>query len=168
MKINNKKNQVLYLFLTLLILGLVSICVWLFDGIKNDSQSIISAKNETASLKAQIIETEKFKANYSKYEQGFELVDKMFVNPSDPVDFIKFLEATAETHKISTKISLSQPDQETMLFQLSCKGDFLGSLNFIKEIESGQYFIKIEKLSIQNSDDDTIRSDFSIKAFIKK
>jgi Tfp pilus assembly protein PilO len=171
----------------------VALCVWLLEGIEKNSEDFISAKNNIAIFNAQINEIENFKKNYDAYEPNLEKMDQLFVDPANPVDFIKFLEDTASGSQITSQIFLppssDQASQDFIAFQLISKGSFSDVSSFLKKIELGPYLIEIENLTIQNdstgnsatggakSGDKNIPKDYSsrkvnatftINAFVKK
>lgn len=184
MKINNKIYTILITF-AIGSLFLVVLFVWpLLKEIKKNSKDLVSAKNNIVTLVAQTIETEKFKNDYKTYEPNLEKIDRLFVDPSNPVDFIKFLETAAYEYQVTSQISLqasSQASRRDIVFQFSSKGGFSQMLNFLKEIENGPYLVEVENLTIQNSQDQAasqksaladifsrkVDAVFIIKAFIK-
>lgn len=158
MKNNNK------IYITLLIFALVSLVlivffVWpLFKEIEKNSDDLISAKNNIVVLGIQNSETGNFKKNYVTYKPNLDKIDQLFMDPVNPVDFIKFLEDTAGDSQITSQISLQpapkssqQTSQNFILFQFSTTGNFSSVLDFAKKIEAGPYLIEIENLTIQNS-----------------
>lgn len=175
---NNNKIYTISLFFAIVSLVLVIFGVWpLFNEIEKNSKELILLKNNGATLKAQTVEMGIFKGNYDNYRQNFELIDQMFVDPANPVNFIKFLEETALNCQIDSKISLptflknsQQISQDFIVFQFISKGNFSDVLNFLKKIELGPYLIEIENLTIQNlkTDEGKVEATFSMKVFIKK
>ena len=136
---------------------------------------------------------ENFKKNYDAYKPNLKKIDQLFVDPVNPVGFIKFLEDTSSESQITSQISLQpsyiENSQNFIIFQLSAKGIFPAMVSFLKKVETGQYLIKIENLTIQNdpaansapagvkSENKDISKDYSqrkvnaiftIKAFTKK
>jgi hypothetical protein len=171
----NKKNSTTIFIFSLIALALIIFGAWpLIEGIKKDSEDLISAKNDIANFNVQSIEIENFKNNYENYKTNLEKIDQLFINPSDPVEFIKFLEKTASECEVSMQVSLppSLSNSETELapnfivFQLSLKGDFSNILLFINKIESGSYLIESKDLTIQNQENKNSAS-FNIKVFTK-
>jgi len=128
----------------------------IFLGIKKDSEDLVSAKNRIADLENQSREIEDFKENYTDYKSNLEKMTDMFVNLNDPVNFIEFLENTGSDCSLSIKIIL--PDDydansdiyESAVFQISAEGRFSDLMNFVKKLESSDYLIEIENISIQN------------------
>lgn len=168
------KNNKIYIILSvfaLISLFLIVFLIWpLFNEIKKNSQDLISARNSMVTLSAQTSETDKFKKNYDGYKLNFERIDQLFIDPNNPVNFIEFLERTANNSGITSQISLplsSKESKDFIIFQLSSKGSFEGVLNFLEKIESGPYLIEVGSLNIKNSVN-VVDASFTIKAFIAK
>lgn len=176
MKNNNRIYTILSIFI-LVSLFFVIFFIWpLFNGIKKNSSDLISAKKSMVALISQISETQNFSNNYADYKTNLDKIDQMFVDPANPVDFIRFLENTALKNQITSQISLPSSSksskniaQNFIIFQFSSKGSFSEMLAFVKQIESGPYLIEIENLTIQNLGEPlkTVDAAFTIKAFIK-
>jgi len=190
---NNKKIYITLSIFAVVALSLVVFCIWpLIIEIEKNSEYLISAKNNVATLKFQIAEIKNFKNNYATYEPNFEKIDQLFIDPANPVDFITFLEGAASGSGVTSQISLPPSSQGTqksgqnsIVLQLSSKGTFLQMTSFLKKIEAGPYLLEIENLSIQNSDQETnknskdkdihsnypsreVEATFSIKVFTKQ
>jgi hypothetical protein len=162
---------------------LIIFFIWpLFNEIERNSEDLVSARNNIINLNAQISETNNFKKNYEIYKPNLEKIDRLFVDPRNPVDFIEFLENTASEFKITSKISLppSLNSSQFIIVQFASKGSFSNTLNFVKTIETRSYLIEIEDLEIQNSDQNqknnnifinypsrNVDATFTIKAFAK-
>jgi hypothetical protein len=163
---NNNKIYIILLIFALLSFFLIVFFIWpLTSEIEKNSNDLISAKNNEIALSAQINEAENFKKNYQAYKPNLDEIDRLFVDPDNPVDFIQFLEDTASAYKITSKISLppsSQNYQGTsqnfIIFQFSSSGNFSAVSNFLKKIESSPYLIEIENLTIQNSQEAALAS----------
>ena len=183
----NSKNKIHTIFSAFFLLSLILLVffIWLLlKDIGRNSSELILAKNDITALGDQINEVEKFKQNFNVYKSNFELIDKLFVDLNNPVDFIEFLENTASNYNITSQISLppatsgyQQSNQNFIILQFSSKGKFLDVLNFVKKIEAGPYLLENENLDIQNSQDKNISNDYSsrivsavfnLKIFIKK
>ena len=187
----NKKIYIISLISILVSLFLVTFFIWLLlRGIEKNSKDLISSKNDIFTLAARTNETENFKKNYGNYEPNFKKIDQLFIDPNNPVDFIKFLESTAYNFQITSQISLRPSFQNAqqgtggiiknfIIFQLSSRGNFSDVLNFVKKIENGPYLIEIENLTIGDSGasesgkktavssaSKNVDATFTIKAFI--
>lgn len=181
---NNKVYEILSTF-TLVSLFLIIFCIWpLFKGIEKNSEDLILTKNNIVAFNAQVVQTGNFNKNYEVYRPNLERIDQLFVDPSNPVDFIKFLEKTATDYQITSQIAMpasNTENQNFITFQFFSKGNFSEVLNFSKKIETGPYLIEIENLTIQDSENPSdgypyvsenyssrkISATFTIKSFTK-
>jgi hypothetical protein len=174
MKNNNKKIYTILAIFTFLSLFLIVFIISpLLSGIKNDSAELVLGKNKIVTLEAQNFETENFKKNYDTYKSNLEKIDQIFVDPNNPVDFIRFLENTASECSVTSQISLSfskdsqKTNQNFVILKFYSNGDFSDLLDFSKKIELGVYLIEIENLTIQEAEE-KFNANFTIKVFIKK
>ena len=195
MKNINKKIYINSLIFALVSLFLIIFCVGpLLKEIKKNSKDLISARNNIVILNNQTIETGSFEKDYETYKSNLGKIDQLFIDPDNPVNFIKFLEDTAADSQITSKTSLLTSYQDSqnaskgtpqnfIIFQFSSKGEFSKVSDFLKKIETGPYLIEIESLTIQNSETDSksgvvifpnnyssriVNAVFTIKAFTKK
>ncbi len=161
----NKKKAYLISLLVIIIaiVALLFFIVWLFLGIKHDSESLIEIKNSTASLQVQNSEIENFKKNYSDYQTNLQTINQSFVDPQYPFDFITFLETTAASSGITVKTSLpsagQNKDPHMISFQLLSSDNFLNILDFCKKIENGPYLVEIESAAITSSSTNNTAKD---------
>jgi hypothetical protein len=183
MKENNKIYVILLIF-AIIILLLSIFLVWpLLKDIEKNSNDLISAKNNIISLSVQTKATENFKINYENYKSNLDKIEQMFVDSSNPVNFIEFLEDVAYNYQVIPQINLSSTDSQGFIsLQVSSKGEFLKVLNFIKKIEVGPYLVEVQNLTIKNSNESKdeqinifknypsrkVDTTFTLKAFIKK
>jgi len=191
---NNNK-----IYITLSVFGLLSLFLIIFfiwptlKEIKINSENLVSAKNDIVILSAQTAETKNFEKNYENYKPNLEKIDQLFIDSSNPVDFIEFLENTAGNSQITSQISLPPSSQnfqqsqggaskDSIIFQFNSKGNFSDIMDFSKKIEAGPYFTEIESLTIQNLEASgtgvksvpkdyasrKVNATLTIKAFTKK
>ncbi len=173
MKSNKKIPKIIFIF-SLICLALIIFGVWpLIEEIKKNSKDLISAKNDIANFDVQFSEIENFKNNYENYKINLEKIDQLFINPANPVDFIKFLEDVALKNEIDLQIAMPpittseiQSTENFIIFRLSLKGNFSDILLFINKIEFGPYLIQVKDLTIQNQEDKKTAT-INIKVFIK-
>ncbi len=152
---NKNKIYIISILFALTVLFLILFFIWpLFLDIKNNSDNLISVKNDAISLEIQNNEIGNFKKVYEDYKPNLEKMNQLFVNPQNPIDFIKFLENTAQESGINAKISLmpnyQKEDNGTLNFQLFTREDFIKILHFSEKLENGSYLVEIENLTIKN------------------
>ncbi len=85
-----------------------------------------------------------------------EKIEQSFVDLQNPVDFIKFVEESADDSNIEFDISLmSSTKKESLdgktpvIFQIFTKGEFSDILTFSQKLENGAYIVSIKSLSIK-------------------
>ncbi len=138
----------------LLVLSLVLFLIWpLLSSISDSSQDLFSEKNDTAVLKIQSDEIENFKKVYEVYKPDLEKIGQLFIDPKNPVDFIKFLETSASDSNIKLQVSLAggSKDQSVVGFQLFASENFTKILDFSRKLENGPYLVEIQSIAIKNA-----------------
>ena len=143
--------------------------------IKNSSEEILLKKSEIISINDQNRELDSFSKKYNSYNDNFEKVNKLFVNSKDPINFIKFLEKTANDSGISTDIkldiSLSDKgfnDWPVAISNISATGEFLNILKFSEKLDTSPYLMKIKSLTIERSpQESTVDANFLVEAITK-
>ena len=166
---NIKSIQIIVGTTLLIVLSLILFCVWpLLSDIQSNSQNLVSAKNSLTALQLQNSDILNFKKNYSDYKPNLDKITASFVDPKNPVDFIKFIEDTAQTAGVSPKISLFSSGQEqdqdpnSIMFQVSASANFLNILHFTEKLEDGPYLIEIENATMKSAEQDTALKNVSL------
>lgn len=179
---SKKKINISLVIFTLIVAALIVFFIRpLLIKIKTNSEELLSEKNNAAALEIQAKEIENFGKNYPLYKPNLEKIEQLFIDPKNPVDFIKFLEKTASDSQITSKISLLPPpkkgDQNFVAFQFFSSGDFSKMLEFSEKLETGPYLIEIKNLTIKSSTEKNTSKNYSpgkvdaiflIKTFIKQ
>jgi len=164
---HKNKIHITFLIFALSFLILAVFDVWpLLYSIGQDSRDLISAKNDIFTLNQQVKETDKFKKNYEDYKFNFAKIDQLFIDPSNPVDFIEFLENTASNFSVASQVSLQssqKADQNFVIFQLSSNGKFSDILNLLSKIESGPYLVEVDNMNIKDIGSSAITKITNIK-----
>jgi len=183
MKTKNKIYQIIIIFLLIALFLVVFLIYPTLKDIKNNSKQILSNKGQLLFIDAENMELDNFKQGYKDYEPNLKKIDQLFIDPQNPIDFIKFLEKTASNSNISVEINLIPPqknkngdDPPTTFFQIYTKGDFLNILKFSERLEMGYYLIRINSFTIKKSDQsigedksfsNRVDADFSIETINK-
>src|SRR3989339_799098 len=148
--------------------------------IYDKSREFVSEKQKSLIIAKEIEDTEAFKQKYQEYRENLDKIDGLFIDVQNPVEFIKFLENTAEETSVRLEISspsfVSNVESPLIIFKMSSYGDFLDNLSFIKKLEAGPYLIKIQNLDIGRYQDklsgkkqtNQTKSVFLINVFAKK
>ncbi|MDP2930828.1 MAG: hypothetical protein Q8N56_04505 [bacterium] len=164
---------------------LVLIIVFLpMRAIISDSRLAASLKATWLSLENQEQNFEILNKSYQGSLAGITVVENSFVSGEEPVEFLTFLEKLAGSLGLSfeTNIFVSQALKQdkwpSMIFQISGEGGPEQTMEFLEKLENNPYLAEIVDFSlsrpsktdkgvITGSGEGNIKSDFSIKVYIK-
>src|SRR3989344_12774 len=163
MKIQNK------IYLTLVIFTLISLILILFliyptfADIKKGSEEVLLSREKVTFIYTQNEELDKFKENFDSYKTNLNQIDDLFIDPRNPVDFLKFLEETSSSLNVNIDINLIDNNKEEKSannplfssFKVGASGEFKNILKFYKKLENSPYLLQINNLSINSSALDT-------------
>jgi len=153
MSIKNKINLALVIFIILSIVLILFVIYPFLKEIRVNSEDLISKKQSLTLLGRKIENLRQYQTRWGEIEPNLGKIDKLFINPEVPVDFISFLEKTAKDCDLSVEISpgLSQQTAEdpwpSLLFQISSAAHFPNFLKFLEKLEASPYLIKIQSLN---------------------
>jgi Tfp pilus assembly protein PilO len=174
MRTKEKINFLIALVILLVVLTVAFVVFPLLNGIKNNSQKLVSQKNNLAVLESKVANLEKFKIIYEELKEILGKINNLFVDPGVPVEFISFLEERAKESQLETKISptvLKETKEDPwsfLAFQVNSTGDFPNILSFLKKIENSSYLIEVRNLNISKVESsDNVNAIFSIKVYTK-
>ncbi len=153
--------------ITLLILGAVIsflvlfVIKQIFGQIETESGNFAVQKKELleSDIKAQNIRD--FNDNFKQYQPNLEKIGGIFLNISEPIEFIQFLEKEAGDSHLSIEIAppvFRGGDKDSWSafdFSLSLKGSSPNLLRFLERIDSAQYLVETVKLTIGKNSDKT-------------
>lgn len=178
MSINGKIYTLISVFLLIIAAMILVVVMPILNDIKKSSSYLISSKNEIASMENQSKELDLFLQKQDDYVKNLDGFEKALVISADPVDFIKFLEQTAQASSLSSKISALTPEtqnnKKVVTLQLSVLGSFSNIIHYIGRLENGSYLLEVQKLNIENysqaekvEDNGQIRANFTVQALAK-
>src|SRR3989344_5440775 len=125
--------------------------------IKDYSNAIFLNKNRDIFLSLQDIQLHKFKNEYASYKPNLDKIDLLFIDPSNPVNFIEFLENIASEYNLSADVAIASSnvkkeqnsdDLPAIIFSVYAKGDFSNVIKFSEKLETGPYLIEVQNLKI--------------------
>ncbi len=176
MKTQNKTYLIAAFFLLTSLLLIIFLIYPTIDGIKSGSDQILKNKGRAVVIDAENKDFYDFQKKYKSYQPAFEKIDQLFVDPQNPIDFIRFLEKISSESGITFDINLAPlasnetvNDLPVAIFQVSAKGSFPNMLQFIKKLESSPYFIRIDNLTIKSDQENSasVSSNFSIETVVE-
>ncbi len=166
----NKITISLIIFFFSVILLIIFVIYPLFGEIKENSKELILQKKNMTTLQLKIENLENFKSLYEKYRPSLEKIDNLFVDPEVPIEFIAFLEKTAEETQIEIKISPVSLKKSTddlwsfIAFQITSNSSFPNFLKFLEKLETSPYLVRIQNLSIHRLTEKEIPSEIDTRA----
>ena len=154
MLLNSRK---IYLFASILIIvGILAslfLIFILFKGVKNNSEAFSLEKEKITSLSEEKENRKKMEDLYKNYQSDLDKVEKVFIDPEVPIEFIGFLEKTAGASQVQLKIlsMTKKTDQKdawpNLLFQVSVTGSFFNFSKFLEKLENSPYLIETLELN---------------------
>jgi len=126
-----------------------------FKAILRKSENLISLKNKLATFQEETKNLIKLEETYRNYQSNLAQIDKLFIDPEVPIEFIKFLEKNALLSQQKIEISLmSQKGNESdswpsLFFQVSTAGSFPNFPRFLEKLENSPYLITILDLNVR-------------------
>jgi len=167
------------IYTLLFILGIVNLAMIifviypLFKGIKENSQEFITQKENLALLRSEMTYLRNFEKIHMIQKDELEKINVLFANSEAPVNFISFLENTAQNCQLSITIlpggsQKSEKDPWSYLvFRISVSGTFSNFSRFLEKIENSCWLIDIFDLQIKKAKAENISANFSIKVCSK-
>lgn len=158
MELKNTIYQTIAIFLIIILCLIVFLVYPLLRDIKSNSGKILSDNAKAIFVESEIKELENFEKNYQEYRPHLNKIDGLFVDVKNPIDFIRFLEKTASDSQLGIEINLL-PQQKSLssnvvpavFFQIYTKGDFVNMVRFSERLESGDYLIMINNMTIKKA-----------------
>lgn len=150
MKTDKKLITTVIIFLLAFSVMISFLILPLFEDIRNYSRGITVVKEKIFLL-------EKKKKNLSKLNEENELfatnlnkLRNFFVNLSDPINFLNFLEQTITNCGLESKIFfLTSEEKNTLRTQITLLGSFPSFLRFLEKIENAPYLIEVEGINVR-------------------
>lgn len=154
MLLNSRK---IYLFASVLIMtGILASLFLIFllsKGVKNSSEAFSLEKEKIASLSEEKENRKKMEGLYENYQSDLDKIEKVFIDPEVPIEFISFLEKTAGDSQVQIKIismakrTDKKDDWSNLLFQISVTGSFSDFSKFLEKLENSPYLIETLELN---------------------
>ncbi len=193
----DKKLKYFIIFIAIANVLAFSAILFLFNSIKKDIDLRASQKNDLFQIEEKVKNSEKLEETYQDYNLEFEKIDNLFAKKSTPIEFIEFLEQTADSCFLLIEISnisfqeFQEPkkddlekDKPTNLYpwdffniKINTKGDFNNSFIFLRKLENSPYLMEFENLSIRKQEQEDkdidkelfeyISVDLSLKVYAK-
>lgn len=173
---NQNKIYIITIIFILIILILIVFLIYpVLRDIKNSSKEILLNKSKIASLNEQKGELDYFNKKYNNDSYILERIDQLFVDSKNPIDFIKFLEKTANDSGIiiDIKLNISLLDKgfnnwPVAISNISVTGEFLNILKFSEKLDTSSYLMRVKNVTIKKSPQvSAVDANFLVEAITK-
>ena len=171
---NRNTAPSLIIFVIVAMLLAVFVVRPLFQGIKQESENLISQKRLFAELENKSESLKSFQMVRETHRANLEKIDKLFVDGEEPINLIEFLEKEAANFYLSIDIIPVSPKEvgsepwPSISFRMEIEGSFPGFLRFLERLESSQYLLDISNLNLRRlakESNGDITASFSMKAY---
>ena len=147
----------------------------IFSQIVRESDNLVSQKKELLELEGKIANLRDSQEIFRKYQPNLDKIDKLFINASEPIEFIEFLEAEASLSRIVVAISppvFRDKDGDfwpSLEFSLNASGSFPNFLRFLDRLESAPYLIRAVNLTVRQDPkiENNIAANLSVRIYSK-
>jgi hypothetical protein len=149
------KNKVKNYFPTLIILANIILAVflgWLIIQVNQQSNQNALVKNQLADLTTQKSQMSMSKTESGRLADSLQILNGYFVSPEEKVLLIDRLEKLADKAGITYSLN-NAIDGERVSLDMSVKGTFRNIYYFIKLLESNNYWVSFEKISLSRGTD---------------
>ncbi len=149
--------------MTGILASLFLICL-LFKGVKGSSEAFSLEKEKIASLSEEKENRKKMEDLYKNYQSDLDKIEKVFIDPEVPIEFIGFLEKTAGASQVQIKIisMAKRTDAKdawpSLLFQISVTGSFSDFSKFLEKLENSPYLIETIELNSRALSEKEVKS----------
>ena len=166
----------IFSILIVFILAIFSLILFLnfslVRDIRESSRQFDLQRKALILFQKQLQEFEDFKSHSGFYQSNLEAIEKLFVDPEAPVDFIQFLEEESQNLSLLIKISPAQiiPKEkdpwQSIGFRVSLTGSSPNCLKFLEKLQASPWLLEIQRIEARRISEKELQSeelkDFSL------
>ena len=162
LSVRNKKYIILSGLGALFFILIFVVLFPLFSAIKKNANEIINQKKQIILYEKRIQNFNTLATEYKEFQPNIAKINSIFIDSKEPLEFIDFLETTAETLGLSVDILINNNEAESNLsnlgFQITAFGSFDNLMKFLEKLESANYLVDINSLSVQKAPEGKVDS----------
>ena len=152
------KRKIFFILITIILIAfslMFLLVISLIKDIRKNSQEFLLEKKALTLVEREFQEFEDFERNSAFYQSNLEKLDKLFLNPEVPVDFIQFLEEESKNIGLLIKISPSiitsrkSDPWESIGFQVLLTGSFPNCLKFLEKLQVSPWLLEIQMTEVK-------------------
>ena len=140
-------------WMILFTLFIFAIILPLFKAIRNNTESLLVAKKDIASLNAELVNLEVVSKQYEEYSPNLEKINNLFIDPKIPIVFWDFLEELANKSGVFISKSGKSQTTESKLWipfdvQINLTGSYPNFSKFLDKLENSNYLAEVREITI--------------------
>ncbi len=155
-----KKGILITSALSLVAIGAVAYFVIIpqIDNIRNTKQKIEKQRLDLEKRYIQGQNLKKLTENIEKVEKRMPALEKIYIEQEEALEFVTSLENIAEKNFVEQKIELIPAKNDNTVrgeyqespLQISATGRYLNVLSYLSDLESMEYYVKVNNTDITN------------------
>ena len=152
------KSLVLVAIFTLINIGIIYfLIIPSIDNIKNLRNDILNLKIDSENKIAQETKTNDLNNKFKKIEPQLEKINQIFISQNREIEFITTLEGLEGKYNITQTLNLGLDDAKQgegfkiVPFSIDANGNFKDIMNYLTGVESLNYYINIENISLSKN-----------------
>ena len=152
------KRKIFFILISIILIAFILmllLVIFLMKDIQRNSQEFLLGRKTLTSMEREFQEFENFEKNAAFYQSNLEKLDKLFLNPEVPVDFVQFLEEESKNLglliKISPSVITSREDDiwESIGFQILLTGSFPNCLKFLEKLQISPWLLEVQMTEVK-------------------
>ena len=152
------KRKIFFILISIILIVfslMLLLVISLIKDIQRNSQQFLLEKKALTSMEREFQEFEDFERNSAFYQSNLEKLDKLFLNPEVPIDFIQFLEEESNNIGLLIKISPSiitsreSDPWESIGFQILLTGSFPNCLKFLEKLQVSPWLLEVQMTEVK-------------------
>ena len=169
------KRKIFFILISIILIAFILmllLVISLIKDIRKNSEEFLLERKALTSMEREFQEFEDFERNSAFYQSNLEKLDKLFLNPEVPIDFIQFLEEESGNLGLLIKIfpsiitSRETDFWQSIGFQILLTGSFPDSLKFLEKLQTSPWLLEIQRTEVQRISEKDLQlerlKDFSL------
>ena len=152
------KRKIFFILISIILIVFISmllLVIFLIKDIQRNSQEFLLERKTLTLMEREFQEFENFEKNFAFYQSNLEKLDKLFLNPEVPIDFVQFLEEESKNIGLLIKISPSiitsreSDPWESIGFQILLTGSFPNCLKFLEKLQVSPWLLEVQMTEVK-------------------
>lgn len=152
------KRKIFFILISIILIVFILmllLVIFLIKDIQRNSQEFLLERKMLTLMEREFQEFENFERDSAFYQSNLEKLDKLFLNPKVPIDFVQFLEEESGNIGLLIKISPSiitsrkSDPWESIGFQILLTGSFPNCLKFLEKLQISPWLLEVQMTEVK-------------------